>query len=209
MGETGCGSEDMPATIHAGAQFRWHEELCRIQVPRLREVAIRGGRALAPGHLPHKGGVYCFWWTGDRALLSDPTCNRVIELRGPGGRIVRLELDDEWLGLRTDLPIPLYVGKAADSIAKRVGQHLRLAIDRVTPTFEGHRKQARPTTSCQVRAGIEHFFPQLYNSRDLVLDHIGLSLVILDGDEHSANRFYLEDLAVGLMRPPLNIDIER
>jgi hypothetical protein len=42
-----------------------------------------------------------------------------------------------------------------------------------------------------------------------MLDNVGLSWVELPGDEHAANRFYLEDLAVGLMRPMLNIDIER
>ena len=47
------------------------------------------------------------------------------------------------------------------------------------------------------------------HTRDLVLDNIGLSFVVLDGDDHAANRFYLEDYAVGLMRPALNIDIER
>jgi len=43
----------------------------------------------------------------------------------------------------------------------------------------------------------------------LVLDNIGLSFVELDGDTHAGNRFYLEDLAIGLMRPPFNVDIER
>jgi hypothetical protein len=47
------------------------------------------------------------------------------------------------------------------------------------------------------------------NTRDLVLDNVGLSWVLLDGDDHAANRFYLEDLAIGLMRPILNIDVER
>ena len=42
-----------------------------------------------------------------------------------------------------------------------------------------------------------------------MLDNIGLSYVILDGDKNAANRFYLEDLAIGLMRPPFNVDIER
>ena len=42
-----------------------------------------------------------------------------------------------------------------------------------------------------------------------MLDNIGLSYVILNGDENAANRFYLEDLAIGLMRPPFNVDIER
>ena len=32
---------------------------------------------------------------------------------------------------------------------------------------------------------------------------------VWNGDVHAANRFYLEDLAVGQLRPPLNLDIER
>jgi hypothetical protein len=33
--------------------------------------------------------------------------------------------------------------------------------------------------------------------------------VTLDGDEKAAARFYLEDLAIGLMCPILNVDVER
>jgi hypothetical protein len=197
------------AAVHAGSQFRWHEELCRIRIKHLREVAAPNGRAILPDRLPKKGGVYCFWWTGELDPLKAASCNRRIELHGPGGRQIKLRLDDEWLGIQTGLPIPLYVGKNADSIAKRVGQHLRLKAGRVTALFEGHKKQARPTTTCQARAGIEHLFPQMANTRDLVLDNVGLSWVELGGDEHAANRFYLEDLAVGLMRPVINIDVER
>lgn len=142
-------------------------------------------------------------------MLRGESCNRKIQLVGPGGRAVTLRFDDEWLGLSTDLPIPFYVGKAADSLMKRVRQHLLLDRPRVTAIFEGHKKQKRPTTSCQARAGIEHLFPSQADTRDLVLDNMGLSYVILDGDDHAANRFYLEDLAIGLMRPALNIDIER
>jgi hypothetical protein len=142
-------------------------------------------------------------------MLRDRACNRTIELAGPGGRAVTIHLDDEWLGLAAQLPLPLYVGKTADSISKRVGQHLRLADIRTTPLFEGYRKQPRPTTSCQLRAGVEHLFPQMADTRALVRDNVGLSFVVLDGDNHAANRFYLEDYAVGLMRPGLNIDIER
>jgi hypothetical protein len=122
---------------------------------------------------------------------------------------VAIYLDDEWLGMTADLPIPIYVGKTADSLAKRVGQHLRIMDTRTTPLFEGSRKQPRPTTSCQLRAGVEHLFPRMKDTRALVLDNVGLSYVVLHGDQHAANRFYLEDLAVGLMRPALNIDIER
>jgi len=199
----------MPGVVHAGSQFRWHEEICRIRVHCLRDMTQRDGRSVNGATLPKNGGVYCVWWTGDLDRLRQPDCNRSIQLAGPAGRPVTLKFDDEWLGIDTGLPLPLYVGKNAASIANRVGQHLRLKSDRITPMFEGFEKQPRPTTSCQACAGVEHLFPSLENTRDLMLDNVGLSWVELPGDEHAANRFYLEDLAVGLMRPMLNIDIER
>jgi hypothetical protein len=52
-------------------------------------------------------------------------------------------------------------------------------------------------------------FQKAAETRTLTLANVGLSFVELDGDEHAANRFYLEDLAIGLMRPPFNVDIER
>jgi hypothetical protein len=39
--------------------------------------------------------------------------------------------------------------------------------------------------------------------------NVGLSWVALNGNDEAANRFCLEDLAIGLMRPILNIDVER
>ena len=153
--------------------------------------------------------MYAFWWTGDPAILRADRCNRLLALHGPGGRRVQIEMDDAWLGLDTDLPIPLYVGKNAGSIAKRIGQHLRLGDERMLPLNGGSDKQPRPTTSCQLRAGIEHMFPQERDTRSLILGNVGLSFVVLDGDAHAANRFYLEDLAIGLMRPPFNVDVER
>jgi hypothetical protein len=159
--------------------------------------------------LPNKGGVYAFWWTGPADILMSKDCNRLLDLPGPGGRRILLKLDDEWLGLSTNLPLPLYIGKNASNISKRVGQHLCLAAQRLLPLGNGAAKQRPPTTSCQLRAGVEHLFPREADTRALVLKNVGLSFVALHGDDHAANRFYLEDLAVGLMRPPLNVDIER
>lgn len=199
----------MPASVHAGNLGRWFEMLCRIQVPTIRSITLDHGRALRASRIPGKGGVYCFWWTGDTARLTTDECSRALTLHGPSGRPVAVVFDDEWLGLSTKAPIPLYVGKSADSLAKRVGQHLMLGRERAIPTFAGDRKQPRPTTSCQLRAGIDQLFPSLPSTRDLVLDSVGVSFVALGGDTHAVNRFYLEDLAIGMMRPPLNIDIER
>lgn len=197
------------STVHGGTLQRWYEALCRISVHSLRAIAETGLRTVPTGKLPAQGAVYCFWWTGPLDVLASEACNRLIELAGPAGRPVAIHIDDEWLGLGAGLPIPLYVGKTADSLIKRVRQHIRITDVRTTPLFEGSRKQPRPTTSCQLRAGVEHLFPQMSDTRALILDNVGLSFVTLHGDEHAANRFYLEDYAVGLMRPALNIDIER
>jgi len=199
----------MAAVVHGGTLGRWFEELCRIRVPSLATACRSNGRALQPRALPDQGGVYAFWWTGPMDLLTSSQCNRLLELPGPGGRRVLLKLEDDWLGLSTGLPLPLYIGKNSGNISKRVGQHLRLADKRTLPLGQGTAKQPRPTTSCQLRAGVEHLFPGEQDTRSLILKNIGLSFVVLHGDDHAANRFYLEDMAVGLMRPPLNVDIER
>jgi hypothetical protein len=200
----------MVASLHGGNLDRWFEQLCRIQHRQLEQVVATSHKALKPTVLPHQGGVYAFWWTGSLALLRAEECNRRLLLRGPGRRVVALEINDEWLGLDTGLPVPLYVGKTAGSLAKRVGQHLRLGSGaRMLPRGYDAFKQPAPTTSCQLRTGIEHLFPQQQDTRALILENVGLSYVLLDGDTHAANRFYLEDLAIGLVRPPLNVDIER
>jgi hypothetical protein len=197
------------AVVHGGTIGRWFEELCRIKVQSLRAACRKDLTGLRPGAIPTEGGVYAFWWTGSTSLLTSKSCNRLLELAGPSGRRVILKLDDDWLGLSTNLPIPLYVGKNASNISKRAGQHLTLKSARLLPLGSGAAKQARPTTSCQLRAGVEHLFPAETDTRSLILDNVGLSYVVLNGDDHAANRFYLEDLAVGLMKPPLNVDIER
>ena len=87
-------------------------------------------------------------------MLLSNECRRKLTLSGPKGRDVHVEFDEDWLGTATGYPIPLYVGKSADSIAKRAGLHLLLKSPRAMPVFSGTHKQKRPTTSCQVRAGI-------------------------------------------------------
>lgn len=202
----------MPGGVHGGSLGRWFEELCRLKHHALREVVSSSGvkLRLRPNVLPKAGGVYAFWWTGSRKVLASEDFNRRMHLHGPGGRTVHLEVDEEWLGLDADLPVPLYVGKNAQRLSNRVGQHLLLGTTgRVIPRKLGTQRHKPPTTSCQLRSGIEHFFLRADDPIELILSNVGLSYVILDGDSNGANRFYLEDLAVGLMRPPINVDIER
>jgi hypothetical protein len=185
------GTKKMVAVVHGGNLGRWFEKLCRLDHFQLREVVALDFKRLRPRALPSLGGVYAFWWTGPKDLLCSERCNRLIKLAGPGGRSVLIEIDDEWLGLDTSLP------------------NLRLSEERMLSLSGGPTKSPRPTTSCQLRWGVEHLFPNETDTRALILENVGLSYVRLHGDENAANRFYLEDLAVGLMRPPLNIDIER
>ncbi|HUT54243.1 MAG TPA: hypothetical protein VM658_12715 [bacterium] len=196
----------MGARIRGELLGRWFEQLCRIKHPLLKEAANAKGNGLRPAFLPSQGGVYAFWWTGDLRPLAGR--NRRLSLAGPGGKKVVLEIDDDWLGISAGLPIPLYVGKTAASINKRVGQHLVLKRDRIFSSGGGADKRKAPTTSCQLRAGVEHLFPKKRDTRALVLENVGLSYVILHGDEHAANRFYLEDMSIGLMHPVLNVGVE-
>jgi len=199
----------MPAGVHGGSLGRWFEQLCRIRTERLREVTQQKVMRIKPHAMPSRGGIYAFWWTGSQKLLRSKQCNRDLVLYGPAGSEVHLLIDNHWLGLKTGLPIPLYVGKSARNISKRVGLHLKLGSQRLLRRGKRVRKQKAPTTSCQLRTGIEHLFPMVVDTRSLVLDNVGFSYVELDGDDHAANRFYLEDLAIGLMRPPFNVDVER
>lgn len=104
--------------------------------------------------------------------------------------------------------MPLYVGKTGN-LSKRVRQHAWLGTDRALTPGSGGAKAKAPRTTCQLRAGVDHLFPNASDTRPLLLDNIGLSYVELSGDEHAATRFYLEDFSVGAMRPPFNVDVER
>jgi len=199
----------MAISIQGGSLGRWFEQLCRIRHKSLREVVATNGKRMSSRKLPDRGGVYAFWWVHGHDMLSSDACNRMMSLKGPGGHRVTLIIDDDWLGLPTELPIPLYIGKTAKNIRKRVGQHLTLSKDRLLPLGKNIDKVKAPTTSCQLRAGLEHLFPRKQDTRSLVLDHVGFSFVELHANEHAANRFYLEDMAIGRMRPCLNVDIER
>jgi len=200
----------MRACLDGGSLGRWFEQLCRIRHTQIREMTVRNGTRLRNDNdrLPDCSAIYAFWWTGGGRLLRSKHCRRDMILKGPGGKDVLLHINDDWLGLRTDLPIPLYVGKTAAGLRNRINQHLLLARQRILPRGQGAAKAKAPTTSCQLRAGIEHLFPDSPDTREIVLQNVGLSYVELDGEKHAANRFYLEDMAIGRMRPPFNVDIE-
>ena len=70
--------------------------------------------------------------------------------------------------------------------------------------------KAKPnTTSCQLRWGIEHIFPQEANPLNVIMGNVGFSYRTDFPDNAIAERFFEEDRLVGSWRPWFNIDSER
>ena len=175
-------------------------------------------------------GVYAIWWNDSISVLR--ALNRQIHFQGKVVTINERKGDNtlgqyhihesEWNWNLENSPVCLYVGKASN-IATRIKQHLELRIPSIdwyspfkirrqrewqpkTPDISTHFLIKR-TSSCQLRAGIEHLFKNEPASdiRDKV-EHFGISFY---PETDFINRFYLEDLAIGYYRPWFNLDSER
>jgi len=156
--------------------------------------------------IPESAGLYAFWWMGDKDRLMN--ANRHIVLKGPGG----IDVDIEWLDWwpkELDYPC-LYVGKTTN-LRKRFGQHLmRKTLGRANPNVPPSNRKVKPvTTSCQLRSGIEHTFKDNTDPLQLIYDNVGFSFMTEFTGNQVVERFYGEDLLVGVLRPWYNIDSER
>jgi hypothetical protein len=157
---------------------------------------------------PGFGGVYVVWWRGTGQEFYRLLHEHELRFAGPNGSLI------VYLVRKRDLPtasngyLPLYVGKNAADMAKRIGLHLKLKTAR-TVTMTGEQTMpARLTTSCQVRDRLDRLFPDMSDTRSLV-SNLALSYVKLDGPGHLAERFFLEDFAIGRLRSLFNVDSER
>jgi hypothetical protein len=161
--------------------------------------------AARPSALPEGPGVYAFWWIGDRAALL--ASNRTVVLKGPNEARVNVEYRDWW---PAGLPYPcLYVGKSTN-IKKRFALHIkRKSPGRLHAPHPEHHKATPNTTSCQLRWGIEHIFPNEPRPMDIILQSVGFSYRTDFPDNAIAERFFEEDRLVGIWRPWFNIDSER
>lgn len=155
--------------------------------------------------LPEEPGVYAFWWLAPKSELM--AANRHIVLKGPKELPVDVEYNDWW---PIELAYPcLYVGKSTN-IKNRFSLHIkRGSPGRLHQAQPGNRKAKPCTTSCQLRFGIEHVFPQEENPLDLIFRAVGFSYRTDFRENAIAERFYEEDRLVGVWRPWFNIDSER
>jgi len=155
--------------------------------------------------LPEDPGVYAFWWVGEKAeLLSG---NRHIVLKGPREQPVDVQYQDWW---PDELSYPcLYVGKTTN-LKNRFALHIkRGSTGRLHQALSGNVKPKPCTTSCQLRFGIEHVFPQHGDPLALIFANVGFSFRNDFADNAVAERFFEEDRLVGNWRPWFNIDSER
>lgn len=155
--------------------------------------------------LPEEPGVYAFWWLKDRSILLG--ANGEIVFKGPGGTRVEVEYKDWW---PRDLVYPcLYVGQSTN-LKKRFALHIMRGIPgRLHPPHPEYVKATPRTTSCQLRWGIEHVFPEASDSLDLIFQSVGFSFRTDFGEDAIVERFFEEERLIGLWRPWFNIDCER
>lgn len=155
--------------------------------------------------LPEDGGVYCFWWLGDREVLLNS--NRTIKLQGPSKRLIKTEYHNSF---PTELKyIPIYVGKTTN-LKNRVSGHIMSGIKGRAHDKPVDNIWKRPrTTSCQVRAGIDFIFPNEKDTLDIIKNNVGISFLKVHSDDNVSERFYLEDFMIGYLRPWFNLDSER
>ena len=155
--------------------------------------------------LPEEPGVYAFWWLGQKIELM--SANRHIVLKGPKERPVDVEYKDWW---PSELVYPcLYVGKSTN-IKNRFSLHIkRGSPGRLHQPQPGNHKAKPCTTSCQLRFGVEHVFPQETEPLNLIFKSVGFSYRTDFPENAIAERFYAEDRLVGIWRPWFNVDSER
>lgn len=155
--------------------------------------------------LPEDAGVYAFWWLGDKESLLNGRTD--ITLKGPSGAPVQVKYENWW---PDDVPHPcLYIGKSTN-IKKRFAMHIRNGTyGRMHEKQDGNDKGLPKTTSCQLRFGIEHVFPDIGQPLELIHESVGFSYEVMSGDNAVVERFFKEDLLIGQWRPWFNIDSER
>jgi hypothetical protein len=158
-----------------------------------------------PSEIPESPGVYAFWWIGDRAVLL--SSNRKVVLKGPNEDRVSVEYRD-WWPKYLEFPC-LYVGKSTN-LRKRFGLHIkRKSTGRLHEPHPEHHKATPNTTSCQLRWGVEHIFPNESDPLRLIFESVGFSYRTDFPENAIAERFFEEDRMIGIWRPWFNIDTER
>ena len=155
--------------------------------------------------LPEQPGVYAFWWVASKAQLM--AANQYIVLNGPNQQPVDVEYEDWW---PPELQYPcLYVGKSTN-IRKRFALHIKQgSAVCLRQAHSGHVKPRPSVTTCQLRFGIEHIFPDEQNPLSMIFRSVGFSFRADFPENAIAEHFFEESRLVGIWCPWFNIEAER
>jgi hypothetical protein len=184
-------------------------ELLKIKEQNIPHTSTGLSWAKSVNGKPNFGGIYIFWWKGNAEDFLESIEYPQLHFHGPGGVPIPFTVDKTYLHTAGNGLLPLYIGKNAANIAKRIGLHLKLGTKRTVPSSKATGIAKRMTTSCQVRDRIDRLFPKHNDTRPIALNNLALSYTKIHGNNNFAKRFFLEDLAIGKLKPIFNVDSER
>lgn len=142
--------------------------------------------------------IYAFWLNNEDNIIRE--LNTKFSVLG----VNQFCQDVAWNWHLNDNQILLYVGKTTN-FKKRMKKHLMLG----TKHWEQNEDNTlyKKSTACQLRAGIEKLIQDTgLKSFDFMNERISVTCVEMD---NFIDRFFAEDLAVGMGKPWFNIDSER
>ena len=171
---------------------------------------IQNGKLFLP-ELRKKGGIYAFWWIGEKKKLAEALTSCDYRLKGKQSEkeLISVKFTHEWIDVASieTKEICLYIGKSTN-IKSRISKHIKLSTKDIwTKTGVSRKSGIKPNTESQLRIGLERIFNKSIMNE--IIDNIGISWIILEEYENGINRFYLEDYFIGRYYPLFNIDIER
>ena len=161
--------------------------------------------------LKKKGGIYAFWWIGEKNELTEALISCDYKLKGKQSEkeLIPVKFTKEWINIASieKTGICLYIGKSTD-ITGRISKHIKLGTENIWEKINiAKNSGVKPNTESQLRIGLERVFNKsILNG---LINNIGVSWIILDEYKNGINRFYLEDYFIGKYFPLFNIDIER
>lgn len=157
-------------------------------------------------------GLYAFWLKSS-CMKTLSLLNYKVQLKGPKDMNAvgnhkyyectwGWEYDEEW--------ILLYVGKTTN-FKNRLGMHFKLKTNSSDWPKSEDGTLSKPTTSCQLRSGIEHLINSNRRSSEIeVIEFMRENLWVSNHEiKDASQRFYAEDLAIGQGCPWFNLDSER
>lgn len=155
-------------------------------------------RAKYSTSVSEKECIYAFWLNNKDSIVKE--LNTKFTVLG----VNKFQQKVEWSWNLDDNQILLYVGKTTN-FKKRMKKHLMLGTKQWKQNDDN--TLYKKSTACQLRAGVEKLIQKSdIDFFEFLNERIGVNYVEMD---NFIDRFFAEDLAVGIGKPWFNVDSER